>query len=551
MVDVTIEVVEQVVEIDLSGPGADLSAMYAAQAAASADAAEGFVEDGQAILDEIIETAQETTIRFIYEFRSLDVAEKTFISGAGNKVRQIIPDPAIPGLQTAAAAIPIVWTYEFRDVAYAGKALRVGAAYAVRAIEATDLSLSLAALSAEVVAARGSKADLATRLAVSQTLDGLPLAARQGRDHLRQIRYRTTALYRGLLPMRLGIAFGGDSFVQGDHFVPQFALEAVAKYGDGGGGWCPFGFVPGVGNTAPWTTVNQPSLKNRNARPALYPTKHVGSWVATYLTAPTPDLCVITSSTPGDYVEQTIPATPTHTAATLYFVGTANGVIRHSWDGGVTWHAGGNINVQGTVGAGQTVLLPGIPAGASVLRVEVVSGTVKPDGVRLDSNASGVVVNNFAASGSAVSSWEGAPAGWDAQFASFDPHAFFYMDGTNSQGQGRAAASWGTGVGVFLDRVRAAVPGIDLLLAVPAENARVNAVPMISYAPPGRAVCAARRAAFLHFQDQFGDPANVAADYGSAGAVPLLSADTIHPNASGARLLLAGFLDMTTPFTGA
>lgn len=491
----------------------------------------------------------EVSIRYTYEFRSLDIAEKVFIAGAGGGVRQILPDPAIAELQTAAAAIPTVWVYEFRDINYAGKALRAGAENKIRAIEATDVSLSLAALSAEVVAARGTKADLATRLAVSQTLDGLPLAARQGRDHLRQIRYRLTALDRALTPMQCVITLCGDSWTHGDYWVQQYALELTAKYGDGGGGWCPFGFAPGIG-TPPWNGGNQPPLKNRNARFSLYPNTHTGDWVATYLTAPTPDLCCITSSTAGDKVVQTIPATPIHTGATLYFVGTADGVIRYSWDGGATWSA--NVNVQGTVGAGQTVALTGIPSGASTLTVEIVSGTVKLGGVLLTSAANGVVINQIAATGSAVSSWEAAPAGWDALFASLGSHAFFYMDGTNSQGQSRAAASWGTGIGVFLDRVRAAVPGIDLLLAVPAENARVgNAVPMPDYAPEGRKVMAARRGAFLHFQDQFGDPLNVAADYGNGGSVPLLAADLIHPSAAGARVLLAGFLDMTTPFTGA
>lgn len=550
MADVTIEVVEHVIEIDLSGPGADLAAQYAAQAKASQEATDGVLEDAEDILDDIAALAQETAIRYVYEFRSLDVAEKVIFSGAANKVRQVLPDPAIAALQMAAASIPTVWTYEFRDLAYAGKALRVGAASKVRSIEAADLSVPLASLSAEVVAARGSKSDLATRLAVAMTPEGLAISARQGRDHLRQIRYRLTALYRSLTPMQCVITLCGDSWTHGDYWVQQLAFELVAKYGDGGGGWCPFGFAPGIG-APPWVLVsNQPPLKNRNARFANYPANHVGAWTATYLSAAAPDLCCITSAVAGDRVIQTIPATPTHNAATLYFVGTADGVVRYSWNGGSSWSS--NLNVQGTVGAGQTVALTGIPAGASTLTVEVVSGTVKLAGVRLDSAASGVVVHQIAATGSAVSSWEGAPSGWDALFATLGSHALFYMDGTNSQGQGRSAASWGSGVAVFLDRVRAAVPGIDLLLAVPPENARVaNSVAMTAYAPEGRKVAAARRAAFLHFQDQFGDPANVAVDYGSSGRVPLLNVDLIHPSAAGARILLAGFLDMTTPFTGA
>lgn len=511
---------------------------------AAADAATATAAAAEAV-------AASTAIRFIYEFRSLAVAEKIFFAGADAKVRQILPDPAIPALQAAAAAIPTVTVYEFRSLAYAGRSLRVGAGNAIRAIEATDQSAAIASVTAEVTAARGSKVDLATRLAVATTMEGLPLLARQGREYLRQTCYRMTAIYRALLPMRHIINMGGDSWIHGDYFVQQMTFELVAKYGDGGGGWCPFGFAPGVG-TAPWTNGNQPPLKNRNSRFSVYPNKHIGNWTATYLTAPMPDLCSITSSTPGDYVEQTIPASPTHTLATQYFVGTANGVIRHSWDGGATWHAGGNINVQGTVGQGQAVTLPGIPAGPSTLRVEIVSGTVTLGGVRLDSAASGVVVNNFAATGSAVSSWEAAATEWNTLFASFGGTAFYYMDGTNSQGQARPAASWATGIGVVLDRARAATPGIDLLLAVPPENARpANAVTMTSYGVAAIPVAASRRAALILFQNSFGNPANVAADYGHAGAVPLLAADLIHPSASGARILLAAFLEMTTPFIGA
>lgn len=76
--------------------------------------------------------------------------------------------------------------------------------------------------------------------------------------------------------VQLVINAGGDSYTHNrSRWIQGFTEYLVSKFGDAGGGWCGFGFL-NSGNVAPWTTGNQPSFLNGNAR-STYPTKVFGN----------------------------------------------------------------------------------------------------------------------------------------------------------------------------------------------------------------------------------------------------------------------------------
>lgn len=378
------------------------------------------------------------------------------------------------------------------------------------------------------------------------TLDGAPKINPYRPELLRQTHYR---LMKRALPTpedtQLVISLGGDSYTHNRaRWSGPFTEYMVERFGDAGGGWCGFGFLQS-GNVAPWTSGNQPNYLNGNVRSTLYPTKVYGNLVGTYFSGASPDLAFATLSTAGDYITQGIPASPVHNGCDLVFIGTADGQIRYKWDSN-GWNT---VNVRGELGATQVVgLNTGIPNGAGTLTIEWAAGTVKLCGVNLISSSPGVRVNKLAATGSSISSWATAPASqFEAGFASLGAHLFIYMDGTNSQGGNMSATAWGNHLDTLYDRVKAASPGVDILFMTPAENQRVNVVPMKSYAIEARKRALTRRFCFNDTQDAFGDADNPS-EYGSSGAVPLYHTDLIHPDPStGGRVLVAEALKCVLP----
>ncbi len=352
---------------------------------------------------------------------------------------------------------------------------------------------------------------------------------------------------------QLIINLSGDSYTQGaTRWAQPFTQFMAAKYGDAGGGWCGFGFLVS-GNVAPWTTGNQPSFLNGNARPATYPTREYGSIAGIYYTAATADLAAATLSQAGDAVEQDFPASPTISSVDLHFIGTSGGSIRYTFNGGTTWTT---LSVSGTTGvtAVTTLSLTGYTAAAAgTLRIEWVSGTATLAGVNLKSTASGVRVNKIAATGSAVSAWaqNSTGAGFTTSSAALSPNLIVYMDGPNSQTAGVSTTQWGTYLTTLINLWRTITPGIDVFVMAPPENQRTtNPVPVAGYALQARNMAATMRFAFTDTQNAFGDPSNPT-EYGSAGIVPLFATDLLHPDPpTGGRLLMAEALKAILPFGG-
>ncbi len=393
--------------------------------------------------------------------------------------------------------------------------------------------------SVELAAARGTAVDLNTRLSKSLSPSGLLLTPSFGRETLRNAHYKLTKR-RISEATQFNIAAVGDSYTQNyDRWSGPAATILAAAYGDGGGGWTGYGWFGAAGG--PWVYPGtQPSGINGNARPALYGLAFSGAWTCAYNSSDGPDLSSVTSPSAGAYIRRTVPAAPDHTALRVVFIGTADGVLRYRVDGG-SWTT---QNVQGTVGDVQSFDIA-LTAGAHVIEMEVVSGTVTLCGDNALSSASGVRFHKLGGSGANINHWTSRNearqlAGW--QLLAID--TFVVLDGTNSQVSFTPDA-WGTLMTTLIGRLRAAANIPDVLLVMPPENMRANTYPMPLFAAVGREVAASLGTGYLDLQRSFG---LATADYASASARPLFNADGIHPEpATGGRVMAAEILNLITP----
>ncbi|EIZ77770.1 phage protein [Novosphingobium sp. Rr 2-17] len=388
-------------------------------------------------------------------------------------------------------------------------------------------------------------AAIGTRVDKALTIDGALLVNPLQPEFLRHFRYRLTKLS---LPTPeatlLSCVAGGDSWTHNtSRWIGPYTDKMVARFGDGGMGFTSFGFLQS-GNVAPWTSGNQPTYLNGNARPAKYPCRIYGNVVGTYYTGAGPDISMATFTAAGDAAEITFPAGHPNSVARLLYMATAEAQARYTVDGGANWTAL-DLSV-GTAGILGTASIA-VPAGAGILRVEWVAGTCLMSGV-FARGTSGFLMSKIASTGSRVSQFSGAAAtSWENGFAALEPHALIYMDGTNSQGASMSGAAWGSAVQTFFTRARAKVPGIDLLLAVPPENQRTtNTVAMSAYDTEGRRLSVTMRFCYHGMQGVFGDPTNPL-EYGATGALALMVSDLIHADqATGGRSLVSEFYCTTT-----
>lgn len=364
--------------------------------------------------------------------------------------------------------------------------------------------------------------------------DGGGVAATYHFNEHRMRRFRYLARKRLLgEACQIVIAFIGDSYTQlSARYIEALTDQLVDLYGDAGGGWV--GFASNAGSV------------NGNVRPSLYPLTRTGTWgegdSTNYVGSTAPDIGRGVSSTAGDAYHVAGPATPVLSAVRFFWEGTSDGVMRYRWNGGA-WTT---INVQGS--GQQSALLAGLPAsGAWTLDLEVVSGTCKPQGVDLQSAASGIRVHKLGATGSKAQHWAAADAtGWETSLGLLGLTSAVVLLGTNDEFAGRTADQFNNDLTTIGTRIAAAVPAIDLMLAMPAENQSGNAIKMADYAAKASVLALAQDWAFLNFQPLFGDASNPN-EYGSDGAIPLYASDDTHPDpATGGRLIADGFYRLLT-----
>jgi lysophospholipase L1-like esterase len=387
---------------------------------------------------------------------------------------------------------------------------------------ADDGTLSGKIVSNEVVAARGTRADLSTRLGLSLSPYGYSTGYVYGEHYLRETRLRLRKRALGEA-QQLVVAAIGDSWTQYyDRYCRPLWLGLKAVAGDAGPGFVGFGtysgLLSGANRSVDGATVYADS-------PAWANWAYSGAGL--YNGSPSPDICAISSAVVGARI--TVYGGPaSSSAARLFFIGTG-GAIQYRWNAGA-WT---QLTLAGT--GLQTALLAGIPAGAWTLDIDVVSGTAHLCGLDIQKTTDGVRFHKLGGSGSRATHWLGVDSTqWQGGIAMLAPNLVSICLGTNDQTTD-AKVTYKANISALIDRVRAAVPAADVLLIAPCENGAGRTVPMSDYQAAMFELAVDKKCAAINLQHVFGE---VPADYAAGSLRPWFNADTIHPEpATGGRVI--------------
>ncbi|RWC04211.1 MAG: SGNH/GDSL hydrolase family protein [Mesorhizobium sp.] len=376
--------------------------------------------------------------------------------------------------------------------------------------------------STDLADAAGDRDSLADRLDLTLDPYGNPRRHIWNEWKLRETRLRLRQLLVGVASTQFIAAFIGDSWTyRSQRFTEKVTNKLVADYGDAGGGWTGFG-VTGSGGL------------NGNAR-TTYGYSRSGTWTDDeYAESVSPDISHITSTTAGSKVTVTGPALPVLSLSKLFWIGTANGVVRYRWNGGA-WTS---LNVQGTVGGLETADLAGLPAsGAWTLEIEVVSGTCSLAGIDLRATANGVRVHKLGASGSRANHWSDVDATkWRSGLALLNPRLCVICLGVNDKANDIAPATYATNLGTIIDRIQAEIPSCDIMVMMPCETASTETYTMSQYAYEAAKVAAQQGVAWLDLQYVFGDAVAI---YEDGSDRSWLASDGIHPTDDGGGGVIA------------
>lgn len=358
----------------------------------------------------------------------------------------------------------------------------------------------------------GDPAALAERVDRSLDAAGFLKQPAWGDWRFRRVRSKfRLALMGSAVPIDLAVP--GDSWSDWTpRWVAAFTDAAVEKYGDGGPGWIGFGFT-GAG------------VITGNARPLVYSVAKSGTWASDYHNgaAHSPNASNAVSSEVG--AKFTVTAQPAATAVLtsmkLMWMGTADGVVSYSWNGGDPVE----MNVQGS--GVQTAELADLPATAAwTLEIAVVSGEVELFGL-VGGAASGFRLHKLSSSGGKASDFADLDAtAWQTGLAALAPDAVMPFFGTNERAQGQTPEAFAEALQTLWTRSRAAAPGCDLACVVAPENPTSETYPMADYAAAAVLQAEAADAAFLNLQLRFGlDPS----EYEDGSDRPMLANDDVHP----------------------
>lgn len=356
-----------------------------------------------------------------------------------------------------------------------------------------DSSGDIAPLSAEMLAARGQRLSLDARLSQSMNTYGMPLKKmKHGLERLVRSREKQGARACGDA-VQWVVNAPGDSWIARQDFIRPLLDRLIARLGDAGPGWFGMAYFSGT-----------PS--NGNIRPDIYTMSRAGAWVDTYFGTVSPDMGSVTSSTAGAKYTFAGPGTPVLNGATLFWIGTSDGVVRYRWNGGA-WT---NLNVQGS--GLQTGAMPGYPAsGAWTLEVEVVSGTCTLCGWNGTSAAPGVRINKLGSAGARAGRWIAVDAAQQqAGWAALGADLTMILSGTNDRAANISASQYKAEMTTWIQRTLAAMPSVggvpasDVLVMVPPQSTEVLTVQMAEYAEAMLNSVDALGVAFLDMQPILG-----------------------------------------------
>lgn len=405
---------------------------------------------------------------------------------------------------------------------------------------------------AEVTAARGSRADLNTRMSVAASSYGYLNRHVVNEHAIRETRMRLRKKSLGET-IQVNIGFIGDSWTNAlTRYSGPTGLSLINQFGGAGLGYFSLGWLGSqtvfAGTTPPYlggTGRISATSTDGNSVTAVASAVFTGTWTGQYNSVATADLCSTTSSTVGDNIVISVSACEALSAVKFHYIGATGASMSYSWNGGAATTV--DMSTAGT----NIATLTGFPTtgAAFTLTLTVVSGTPQPAGIDFQSTASGIRVNKIAGTGSSASQWatQAPTTGWRSAMTALNLNLVCILQGTNDQSGAATQATFKTNINTIITGVRAALPSVDILLIAPCENGRANTVPMSQYQDAMAQLAIEQDCAFVNLQHIFG---LTYAEYGNTGTKrQWMASDLIHPNPpTGGRAIADAVTRMITQY---
>lgn len=258
-----------------------------------------------------------------------------------------------------------------------------------------------------------------------------------------------------------------------------------------------------------------------------------GSWTHTQRTSVAPSLSTSSTTSANGYISYNVlTSLGSGIRARLVYVGTADGQVEYSWNAGVTRYA---LDLT-AAGVGNVGYYDLGNVADSTLRVYRLAGTINIAGVNFTNSHGGVVIQKMCnASGLARDWYQVDSTQWKLGYDMLNPTASIIMLGAYDQAAAYNEQSFAVFLQDMIDRRRATVTNMPIMIVMPPDNRRSNITPMDFYSREARRIAALNNCTFVDLQHMFGAKVS---EYDTSWW-----SDTIVPTATdGGPALVAGIL---------
>ncbi|TQI78689.1 lysophospholipase L1-like esterase [Serratia fonticola] len=288
-----------------------------------------------------------------------------------------------------------------------------------------------------------------------------------------------------------------------------FAGKMQADFGSAGIGYIGFGYP----------SDSAFGQYNGNVLGQITLTK-TGAWTPNYASTESADICSVSSSdTAATFRVNGVPAS----ASSVRLFAKPKGIVQYSTNGGADW-----TQIDLSAFSNVAIATLTVPTTAFNIWFQPVT-SVEIYGLDVQTTTDGVRCHKLGATGSSAQQWAAqvTKAAWQTSLTALAPNLVTILHGTNDQTSSRNPSAFAADIQTIITAVRAACPLSDVLVMMPAENQRNNAVPMAAYASVVRDVCAKNKVAFHNLQANYGD---APPDYASTSQRAWFNVDGIHPD---------------------
>ncbi len=327
-------------------------------------------------------------------------------------------------------------------------------------------------------------------------------------------------LERAGSPSQVSVAWVGDSYAVNETITTPFRTALQTQFGVGGYGWVDLYYLSSV----------QPGIAVGAA----------GTWTPQRQTAGSTGLNIsdIRTSDTATPARVTVTVQQDTASATLFYLKQPGGGTFQWWVDAATPIVISTAAASTSIG---TSTITGLSnSSAHTFQVQITaagSAGICIEGMDLRSVNPGVVVHNLGSAGSDTGNWVAVNAGlWESQLAAVTPSLVVIMLSPNDQADSITVLQQYTNLSNLITRIRAAVPGVSILLAAPPDNGLGRSPTMSAYAGSQNTLAAAVGVGFINTLQGVNSAALV--DTGSGAFNPLwFNNDLLHPNVPGGQVI--------------